>query len=145
MVGTRGRTHEGGQDLVEFALILPLLLVLLIAIVDFSLAFFSYNSIANGAREGARYGVIHPDDAAGIQARALASAIGLDQAAVTVNVACADINAATIACTDANAATVSVTASYDYHLITGPMVRLFGASAGVLNLRALATMRLEGR
>ena len=60
----RNRDHsvgERGQSLVEFALILPVLMLILMGVFDFGRAFFAYNAISNGAREGARYGVIHPD------------------------------------------------------------------------------------
>jgi Flp pilus assembly protein TadG len=43
-----------GQSLVEFALVMPLLLLLVFALVDFSRMLFTYISITNGARELAR-------------------------------------------------------------------------------------------
>ncbi len=134
-----------GQDLVEFALILPLLLVILVGIVDFSLGFFYYNSIANAAREGARWGVIHPGDEAAIIAHARGSTIGLAQGRLVL--ACTlSVAGAPVACNTTNAAnadTVTVTATYDYPLLTGQMVTLWGAAVPVLPLRASATMRLE--
>ncbi len=54
---------EAGQELVEFALVLPLLLVLVFGIVDFSVAVFDYNTVANAAREGARAAILPPSDA----------------------------------------------------------------------------------
>ncbi len=50
-----GRTgDERGAALVEFALCLPLLLVVIAGIVDFGFAFQRYEVITNAAREGAR-------------------------------------------------------------------------------------------
>lgn len=49
--------HERGQDLIEFALVLPLLFLFLFGALDFGRAFFSYIVITNAAREGARYGI----------------------------------------------------------------------------------------
>jgi len=46
--------EERGAALVEFALALPLLLVVLAGIVDFGFAFQRYEVITNAAREGAR-------------------------------------------------------------------------------------------
>ena len=37
---------------VEFALITPLLMLILLGIIEFSLGIFCYNSISNAAREG---------------------------------------------------------------------------------------------
>ena len=51
--------RELGQDLVEFALVLPLLAALLFGIMEFGIVIFSYNTIADAAREGARYGAVH--------------------------------------------------------------------------------------
>jgi Flp pilus assembly protein TadG len=48
------RRDERGQNLVELALVLPLLLLLLGGIVDIGRAFYSYIEITNAAREGAR-------------------------------------------------------------------------------------------
>jgi Flp pilus assembly protein TadG len=48
---------EEGQSLVELALVLPLLLLLLFATVDFSLLFFVYHTMENGISEATRYGL----------------------------------------------------------------------------------------
>lgn len=53
------RWRDGGQSLVEFALIAPLLMLLVLATIDGARAVFAYNTIANAAREGARYGIVH--------------------------------------------------------------------------------------
>ncbi len=50
--------NRRGQALVEFAFILPFLLVLVGGIVDFGLAFFVGQVIENAAREGARAGAV---------------------------------------------------------------------------------------
>ncbi len=67
------------QTLVEFALILPIFIFLVVVIFDFGRAIYYYNAIHNAAREGARYGAIHPsaDYYAAIKAKAVNYAIGL--------------------------------------------------------------------
>ncbi|MEI6207934.1 MAG: TadE/TadG family type IV pilus assembly protein [Desulfuromonadales bacterium] len=52
------KAAEKGQALVEFALILPLLLLLLFGIIEFGRAFFQKNMTINAAREGARFAVV---------------------------------------------------------------------------------------
>lgn len=47
-----------GQALVEFALTLPLLLIVLFGIVEFSLVLYNQAVITNASREGARVGII---------------------------------------------------------------------------------------
>jgi hypothetical protein len=77
--------HERGQATVEFALVITFLLLLLFGIVDFSRLFFAYATMSNGVREGARYGIVHPEDTAGIEqhARAMMVLIG-GQASITI-------------------------------------------------------------
>ena len=50
--------NKRGQALIEFAFILPFLLVIVGGIVDFGLAFFVGQVIQNAAREGARAGAV---------------------------------------------------------------------------------------
>ena len=57
----RFRATETGQSLVEFAMVLPLFLVLLFSLVDFGRAFYSWMIITNAAREGARAGAVQKD------------------------------------------------------------------------------------
>ena len=64
--------REEGQGLLEFALVAVLLFMLIFAIIDFGRLFFAYATMSNGVREGARYGIIHPNEDADIEARAQA-------------------------------------------------------------------------
>ena len=60
MMRLRSRRQPGrGQTLVEFALIIPLFVLLLFGIVDFGRAVLAYNSISNAAREGARTAIVN--------------------------------------------------------------------------------------
>jgi Flp pilus assembly protein TadG len=52
--------RERGQSLVETAVVLPILLLLVAAIVDFGRAFDAYIVLTNAAREGARFGSVKP-------------------------------------------------------------------------------------
>jgi len=85
----RSSSLHRGQTLVEFALILPIFIFLLVVIFDFGRAVYYYSTIHNAAREGARYGVIHPStaDYPDIEARARNYAIGLGVSDITVTVA----------------------------------------------------------
>jgi hypothetical protein len=49
--------RQSGQDLVEFALVLPLLLLIVVGVLDLGRAFFASIAVANITREGARNGV----------------------------------------------------------------------------------------
>ena len=73
-----------GQNFVEFAIIAPVLLLLVLIIIDLGRITYSYSALHNAAREGARYGVINPANTGGIEDRVREYAVGLDQSALTV-------------------------------------------------------------
>jgi Flp pilus assembly protein TadG len=52
------RRSEAGAELVEFAMIVPLLLIVVTGIVDFAFLLRSYEVATNAAREGARVAVL---------------------------------------------------------------------------------------
>ncbi|MFW6136380.1 MAG: TadE/TadG family type IV pilus assembly protein [Chloroflexota bacterium] len=72
--GAGHNRHPAGQSLVEFALILPILILIVLGIVDFGHAFATRANLVNAAREGARYGMVNPTDAAGICGRVVETA-----------------------------------------------------------------------
>ena len=59
------RRREKGQDLVEYALVLPVLLLLIAAIMWFAMLVYAKFTIGNAAREGARTGVVYFEDVDG--------------------------------------------------------------------------------
>jgi len=50
-----------GQSMVEFALLLPLFVLVVVGIFDLGRAFFAFIAISNGAREGARIYTFQPE------------------------------------------------------------------------------------
>jgi len=50
-----------GQSLVEFALVFPIAVLLLMAVFDVGRAVFAYNGLTNAAREGARIAAVNQD------------------------------------------------------------------------------------
>lgn len=129
--------QEEGQDIVEYALILPFLLLLTFSIIDGGLLIFRYNTVANAAREGARAGIIPASaacDQACVNGRVLAAvnamAVGLDPARL-------EIPAPVF-----TGATVQVTVNYDADLITSSVIRALGGSS-TIRLSATASMQRE--
>ncbi|TMC76270.1 MAG: pilus assembly protein [Chloroflexi bacterium] len=55
----RGRQGERGQALVEFALLLPLMLLIITGLLDVARAVWQENTLAYAAREGTRYAIVH--------------------------------------------------------------------------------------
>src|SRR6185436_6390332 len=52
------RSCDTCQSLVEFALVFPILIVVIVAVFDVGRLVFAYNTITNAAREAARVGII---------------------------------------------------------------------------------------
>jgi len=57
------RRSSRGQGLVEFALVFPLFMLLLMGMVDLGRAVFAYNTITNSAREAARLAIVNQTEA----------------------------------------------------------------------------------
>lgn len=60
-----------GSALVEFALVSPLIIFLLLLMVQYGLIMNRFLAIAHAAREAARYAAVHPERDAPIKQRAL--------------------------------------------------------------------------
>jgi Flp pilus assembly protein TadG len=125
----RYHLKEKGQELVEYALVLPILLVLVFGIIDFAWTIFAYNSIANAAREGARRGVVP-------------SAEEQDMIDATIG------RTGGVRLTDANITVTrtftqsQVAVVYDHALLSGALIQIAGGNP-TLQLRSTATMRRE--
>lgn len=83
---TRGRRNGRGQALVEFALILPIFLLVFVALFDLGRAVFTYNTLTNAAREGARLAIVNQDEPTIIErAKAQTAIAELDVPNVTID------------------------------------------------------------
>jgi Flp pilus assembly protein TadG len=137
--GMSKRRHQRGQSLVEFALVLPLFLLILAAIVDFGMGLATTITISNAAREGARLGVVNPSPTA-IEARVRSVAAGVDATRLNVSTACLTPSGSSWApCsgTWAQGDSMIVRVDYDYHVIW-PLA--FGT---VIPLSSSVEMRVE--
>lgn len=104
---------ERGAAAVEFALILPVLVLLVVGILEFSRAYNAQLSITNAAREGARVMAVH-DDVALARSSAIAAAVSLNPA-----LAAGDITITPASCATSATGRVTVTIDYDLPLMTG--------------------------
>jgi Flp pilus assembly protein TadG len=142
----RGDRGQRGAELVEFALVLPLLLIIIMGIIDFGLAFQRYEVITNAAREGARLGSLQASySVSDIQARVnqYCVAAQLPGGCPSANVA---VNQAVTIPVGANTLpAVSVTVTYQHQFaFLGPILTLINGSLGSVNLRSVSTMRCCG-
>jgi Flp pilus assembly protein TadG len=60
--GLRGMRSERGAALVEFALVVPLLMLMMCATIDFGLAVYTLNNLTAAVREGGRFGATIDSD-----------------------------------------------------------------------------------
>jgi Flp pilus assembly protein TadG len=124
--------NQKGQSLVEFAIILPIILLLLMGIVEFGMMLNSYLTIQNVAREGSRLGIVGGSD---VEIDTLIRNISpnLTPADLTV-----DITPAEDSRNSGETLTVSIT--YNYHMTVPIISALFN---NVIVLRSQSSMRLQ--
>ena len=134
---------DRGSQLVEFALIFPLLLLVVMGVVDFGLMFQRYEVLTNAAREGARVAALPTYGSADVTNRVTQYLAGsgvtgatttyLTPAPVNVGGACITLRGATV--------------TYAYSFIgLGGIITLFPGGSGFTTktLTATALMRYEG-
>jgi TadE-like protein len=118
---SRRKTSDRGTAAVEFALIVPVLLLIVFGIIDFGRALNAQITLTGAAREGVRLAALGYPNAA-IQARVVAAAPSLSRLTVTVAQSCAPGAGPT---EDAQ-----VDVSYPFSFITpiGSVASFFGVS-----------------
>ena len=90
-----------GSALVEFALVAPLLLLLLAGVLNYSMALRTATAVANAARVGAQYGsrsASNAPDPAGIRAAAINSAPDVSGMTVTSTNSCQCPDGSPVSC-----------------------------------------------
>jgi hypothetical protein len=134
--------RSAGQSLVEFALVFPILIILLIAIFDLGRLVFAYNDITNAAREGTRVGIIDQTETT-IKNEVVNQATSLGLPAADVLVSYVESDDPTQPCPDdppkSLECLVVVTVSYDWQAIT-PVI---GNIVGPITVTAVSQMPIE--
>ncbi len=138
LIRIRRKNGEKGQALAEFALLIPIFLILLFAIVDFGMGFHSWIKVTNSAREGARLGAVAATQQDIIDRVYQTSDLPNESANMTVTVTNAQ---------GQPGESVVVQVDYDYDLIT-PLAGLVQLVSGnilgpTLTFSSTAEMRLE--
>jgi len=142
-------TRSPGQALVEFALILPVFLLLLVMAIDFGRLFYTWIALHNAAREGANQGANTPAVTAQISAKAGGEKNAQAQrgeGTPNLTIACATPAGTTIPCSSASGGggagnTLTVTVSEPFTFLTPLVNNAFGGS---LQMTASATSTVLG-
>jgi hypothetical protein len=142
---------QRGQTLVEFAMLIPVFLLLAVVIFDFGRGVYYYSAIHNAAREGARYGAVIPLNTGGVIS---ADEFGMKDAVINysiglgltyANVTYADLDPAYYETVGGfSNPTVRVSVTFDFHPVT-PFVSqiICGCPSGSLTFNTDAIMRTE--
>lgn len=106
---------EDGAAAVEFALVLPVLIMLILGILEFGLAYNAQITVTNAAREGARTMVIqNSPSAAKTAVETVSSALN---PAITDSEITITVSNGTTTCTSGSTATVAI--QYPFKFLTG--------------------------
>jgi len=137
---------QAGAELVEFALVLPILLLVFGGILDFGLLLQRQQVITNAAREGARLAVVNypvPDVQERVR-RFVREGLN-NQTLEPVTTVSPPQSISLPGGSTFNAVHVDVTLTSQY-LVLGPIVSLAGGSGSFTSipLHAQTTMRVEG-
>jgi Flp pilus assembly protein TadG len=136
---------EEAAQLVEFALVLPMLLLVVLGIAEFGFIFQRYEVVTNAAREGARMAVLPGYTSADVTARVRVYVTAGRVPTTTTNpaVAVTDVTIAVGAgLPPINAKRVTVTYTHSYSFLPR-IAGWFGATYTTLPLQAVAEMRNE--
>ncbi len=118
---------DRGQTLVEFALVVPLFLLIVIGLFDVGRGVFAYNTIANSARAAARVAIVNQDPVAiRSEAKQLGVGLGLQDADITLD-ECNEFDCV-----------YGVTVTYDFQAATPLIGNLFNPT-----LSSTAQMHVE--
>lgn len=124
--------NENGQSMVEFALIVPLLLLIIVGIIEFGFMFSGYLTLTNASREAVRTISLGRSDSAAIL-RANDTIVNLDKDQMLVKIDPSDA-------AREQGDSVTVTITYDYTFLTPFMEAIFG---GDFQIEVSTTMRVE--
>ncbi len=127
--------HVDGQGLVEFALVLPILLLLVIGAVDIGRAFTIKVMLENSAREGAYYMVNHAEEGKANSFALAKTAVQIEAqdsgfTIPTQNIDVQCMQGTTVNNTCPSGSTVIVTVKYEFAMV---MSNLFGGPNMLVN------------
>lgn len=126
---------QEGQNIVEFALVVPLIVLMLVGIVEFGRGMNAFVTLSEAAREGARAGIYTTATDVAIR-----TAVRSQTAATLGQIPDADI-AISPGEPRTSGDRLSVTVNYDFVPATPIFSTILGG--GVLNLRAQAKMKVQ--
>ena len=163
MESTHGHTHERGRSpmkrngvrrvhdqrgavAVEFAIIVPVLILLVLGIIEFGFGYHAWDATQNAAREGARLGAVSPD-VVEIEARVRGTTSFLNQSQLQVTIECGITGGTFVNCSTNpsdwdEGDIVRVTVEYSYPFMT-PLPNFVGFGTQ-MDMQSISEARFEG-
>jgi Flp pilus assembly protein TadG len=142
------RTRSRGQGLVEFAMVIPLIILLVFAIIDLGRGIFVYNTLAQAARQAARTAIVN-QNVDEVRAAAYSSAPSLGLGAGNVSVCFKESGSGQVDCSsstgDCSAADRSIgcLAIVEAELNYMPMTPVIGSIIGTVALSSTSVQPIE--
>jgi len=143
---TRGsREPSRGQALVEFALVLPVIVLVIFALFDLGRAVFTYNTLSQSARQAARTAIVNQNTSA-VESVAFSSGATLGLSTTDVDV-CFKTDTSTVrTCNSTDACTTVVVgclALVIAHVDYTPMTPIIGNLIGTIPLSSTSIEPIE--
>lgn len=131
---------DRGQSLTEFALVIPVLIVLVMGLFDFSRAMFYLNGVAEAARNGARIAMVNQESAEICSAVAeSATLLDLPTTCVAAATSPGVTHVPGSACSQLEQCTQTVTVKAQFQ----PVIPVFGGIVGPIKLESSSTVYVE--
>jgi Flp pilus assembly protein TadG len=142
MSGLRRATeNSAGQTLVEFALIVPIFILVIMGVFDVGRAIYAYSTINNAAHEAARLAIVD-QNTADVREEAVGRAVGVNVAVGDVTVRWLSANYTDVAPCNATprfGCAVEVTVAYEFNAATPILSTLMGP----IDLQGMARQPIE--
>lgn len=140
MIGIVRRRRPRGQALVEFALAIPIFVLLIFGLIDLGRLVYVNNAVAQAAREGARFGSVQGRSATagtrtGVAGHTAGMLTAVPQPAVAV--ACERDGAAAATCRTNDVLTVTVSSP------VGMLTPVIGQLVGTVNVSSTAKVTVN--
>jgi Flp pilus assembly protein TadG len=134
-------SDASGQTLVEFALIVPIFILMMVGIFDVGRAVYANSTINNAAHEAVRLAIVD-QNMADVRDRAMSQAVGVGVAPADVTVRWLNADYADLApcnVTPVDGCTVEVTVEYQFT----PATPMIGSLMGTITLQGVARQPIE--
>ena len=146
----RSIVDRSGQALAEFAIVLPVLLLIVFGIIEFGLAYRTFQIVTNSAREGARVAVVPSSDSQdttqAVRDRLAGAGLDISEPGLSIVLRCNGVDGEI--CTNSGDPT-EVEVGYPYRFfVLGPIANLVcgggcGQNFGEVQLQTTSVMRTE--